>query len=147
MVREVVAGRLETSTMQTHGSSASAAGTSRDQRSRLGATQKVLIVNGNSEALEVLEPVLDAGNYDVVFVESSEHAYSQIKRVRPDLVVLCVAMDEPDGFNVLSMLKLDEDTRDIQVITCAATGAEVPADDAEESESLAFPTGPALRMN
>ena len=79
--------------------------------------QKVVIVNGSAEILELLETVLDAGHYDVVFVESSEHAYSQIKRVQPNLVILCVRIDDMDGFQVLSMLKLDEDTRDIPVLT------------------------------
>ena len=67
--------------------------------------------------LELLETVLDAGHYDVVFVESSEHAYSQIKRVQPDLVILCVRIDDADGFQVLSMLKLDDETRGIPVLT------------------------------
>src|SRR6476469_542652 len=80
-------------------------------------TQKVVIVNGSAEILELLETVLDAGHYDVVFVESSEHAYSQIKRVQPNLVILCVRIEEADGFQVLSMLKLDEATRDIPVLT------------------------------
>jgi len=32
-------------------------------------TQKVVIVNGSPEILELLENVLDAGRYDIVFVE------------------------------------------------------------------------------
>jgi len=80
-------------------------------------TQKVVIVNGNAEILELLETVLEAGHYDVVFVESSQHAYSQIKRVQPNLVILCVRIDDADGFQVLSMLKLDADTRNIPVLT------------------------------
>src|SRR5499426_3405815 len=79
--------------------------------------QKVVIVNGTAEILELLETVLDAGHYDVVFVESSEHAYSQIKRVQPNLVILCVRIDDPDGFQVLSMMKLDTETRHIPVLT------------------------------
>src|SRR6476661_6658256 len=79
--------------------------------------QKVVIVNGSPEMLETLETVLDAGHYDVVFVESSEHAYSQIKRVQPNLVILCIRIDDGDGFQVLSMLKLDEETRSIPVLT------------------------------
>ena len=71
----------------------------------------MVIVNGSPEMLEMLETVLDAGHYDVVFVESSEHAYSQIKRVQPNLVILCVRIEDADGFQVLSMLKLDEETR------------------------------------
>src|SRR5712671_7832320 len=81
------------------------------------ATQKVVIVNGSPEMLELLETVLDAGHYDVVFVESSHHAYSQIKRVQPNLVILCVRIAEADGFQVLSMLKLDDETREIPVLT------------------------------
>ncbi len=79
--------------------------------------QKVVIVNGSADMLEMLETVLDAGHYDVVFVESSQHAYSQIKRVQPNLVILCVRTDDADGFQVLTMLKLDDDTCRIPVVT------------------------------
>ena len=103
-----------------------------DGRRRTTATaQKVVIVNGNAEVLELLETVLDAGHYDVVFVESSRHAYSQIKRVQPNLVILCVRIEDADGFQVLSMLKLDEETRSIPVLTYTT---ESDADDAEEDE-------------
>src|SRR5881396_1287998 len=80
-------------------------------------TQKVVIVNGSPEVLELLETVLDEGHYDVVFVESTGHAYSQVKRVQPNLVILCVRIDDADGFQVLSMLKLDAETRGIPVLT------------------------------
>lgn len=118
-----------------------------DQARRSSVTQKVLIVNGSSDVLEALEPVLDAGNYDVVFVESSAHAYSQIKRVRPDLVILCVEIDDAEGLNVLSMLKLDADTRDIPVVTYTSAGPDESADDHEEPEAPMFAPRPALLMN
>jgi DNA-binding response OmpR family regulator len=102
-------------------------------------TQKVVIVNGSAEILELLETVLDAGHYDVVFVESSEHAYSQIKRVQPNLVILCVRIDDADGFQVLSMLKLDEGTRQIPVLTYTAEETEDTDEEvAEPSESEMF---------
>jgi len=131
---------------------ASSSGTSAAVRtastSRSGATQKVMIVNGSSDVLEVLEPVLEAGKYDVVFVESSAHAYSQIKRVQPNLVILCVRMDDPDGFQVLSMLKLDPDTRDIPVVTYASESDEDEVEEEEEEqEAPIFPSRPALLMN
>src|SRR5256714_10725467 len=87
------------------------------RRTAATTTQKVVIVNGSAEILELLETVLDAGHYDVVFVESSQHAYSQIKRVQPNLVILCVRIEDADGFQVLSMLKLDDETRTIPVLT------------------------------
>src|SRR3954452_16938401 len=103
-------------------------------------TQKAVIVNGTAEILDLLENVLDAGHYDVVFVESSEHAYSQIKRVQPNLVILCVRIEEADGFQVLSMLKLDDDTRDIPVLTYTTEydGPETIEEPAEPSESEMF---------
>src|SRR3954467_6549889 len=113
-------------------------------------TQKVVIVNGSAEILELLETVLDAGHYDVVFVESSSHAYSQIKRVQPNLVILCVRIDDADGFQVLSMLKLDDDTRAIPVLTYTIEGDR--DDDEEEvqepSETEIFVAKPpAVWMN
>jgi PleD family two-component response regulator len=104
-----------------------------------GTTQKVVIVNGSAEILELLETVLDAGHYDVVFVESSQHAYSQIKRVQPNLVILCVRIDEADGFQVLSMLKLDAATREIPVLTYTTEDVEESEEEvAEPSESEMF---------
>src|SRR5690349_11270500 len=112
-------------------------------------TQKVVIVNGSAEILDMLETVLDAGHYDVVFVESSRHAYSQIKRVQPNLVILCVRIDDPDSFLVLSMLKLDADTRDIPVLTYTTEqdGEECDEEVAEPSDGAMFAPKPAMRMN
>jgi CheY-like chemotaxis protein len=95
-------------------------------------TQRALIVNGSKDVLHVLEPVLEAGHYDVVFVESSTNAYSQIRRVQPDLVILCLEFDDAEGLNVLSMLKLDAKTRDIPVVTY--TSAADDEDNASEQD-------------
>lgn len=115
------------------------------------AVQKVVVVNGNTEVLGMLETVLEAGHYDMVFVESSDHAYSQIRKVLPDLVILCTRVDELDGLELLTMLKMDADTRHIPVVTCATEHEgrdfdEVISQLAEEEED-AFPSRPALRMN
>jgi PleD family two-component response regulator len=113
------------------------------------AAPKVVIVNGDPEVLPVLETVLDACHYDVVFVESNAHAYSQIKRLHPDLVILCVHIEDLDGFQILSMLKLDEDTREIPVLTYTiesdGSGSEEEAP--KPSETDIFTRKPAERMN
>ena len=112
-------------------------------------TQKVVVVNGSVEMLQLLETVLAAGRYDVVFVESNEHAYSQIKRVQPNLVILCVHIDELGGFQVLSMLKLDDDTRRIPVLTYTTEYDALESDDelSEPSDEQAFTPKAAPRMN
>ena len=111
--------------------------------------QKVVIVNGSAGVLELVETVLDAGHYDVVFVESSEHAYSQIKRVLPNLVILCVHIDDHVALQVLSMLKLDEETRSIPVLTYT-TELEGPSTEEEIPDTSAtemFSAKPAVWMN
>jgi PleD family two-component response regulator len=110
--------------------------------------QKVVIINGSTDMLALLDTMLAAGHYDVVFVESSEHAYSQIKRVQPNLVILCVRIDDADGFQVLSMLKLDHETSGIPVLTYTTEyEQETEEEILEPSETELFAAKPAVWMN
>lgn len=95
-------------------------------------SQQVVVVSKQSQLNGLLETVLDAGQYDVVFVESTEHAYSHIKRLTPHLIIVCLDIDDLDGFQVLSMLKLDDDTKGIPVVTCTMS----QDDQVAENESL-----------
>ena len=92
-------------------------------------SQQVVVVSKQTQLNGLLETVLDAGQYDVVFVESTEHAYSHIKRLTPHLIIVCLDIDDLDGFQVLSMLKLDPETRNIPVVTCTVTQEEEVARD------------------
>ena len=112
--------------------------------------QRVVVVNGNPDLLEMLEAALEAGRYDMTFAEASGHAYSSIRQVQPDLVILCMDLDEPASFQLLSMLKLDPDTRRIPVVTYAGDG--LPSDDDDdEDEDIDLDeltvTRPAMTMN
>jgi CheY-like chemotaxis protein len=118
-----------------------------------GAMQKVVIVNGTTDLLDMVQPVLNAGHYDVVFVESNAHAYSHIKSEKPSLIILCLDMHERAGFQVLSMLKLDEETRAIPLLTClseyelpAETTTFVDREDLEDDDEMLH-TVPASSMN
>ena len=110
--------------------------------------QVVVVVSKRSHLNGLLETVLDSGRYDVVVVESTEHAYTHIKRVNPHLVIVCLDIDDLDGFQVLSMLKLDSETRNIPVVTCTVSVDEPPpADDADESGDEMFPEAGPMYMN
>jgi CheY-like chemotaxis protein len=123
-----------------------------DTRIAVTPVQKVVVVNGNTEVLGMLEAVLDAGRYDMVFVESGEHAYSHIKQVVPNLVILCTRIEELNGFQLLTMLKLDPETKEIPVLTYTT---EYEGQDfetavsqlADEEEAVFRAARPALRMN
>ena len=114
--------------------------------------QKVVVVNGSTEVLGVLETVLDAGRYDMVFVESSDRAYAQIKKTLPNLVILCTRIESLEGFHLLTMLKLDDETRDIPVLTYTTEyeGQDFDAaisQLADDEEELLPATRPSLRRN
>src|SRR4030095_5964102 len=112
--------------------------------------QKVVVINGNTEVLGMLESVLDSGRYDMVFVEPGDRAYSQIKKVLPNLVILCTRIERLDGFQILTMLKLDPDTCDIPVLTYTteAEGQDFGTvlSQVTEDDDSHFPSRAASRM-
>jgi len=97
------------------------------------ALRKVMIV-GRQPNQRVLETLAEAGDYDVVIVESTARAYSHIKRAVPNLVVLCLDVDDPAGCQLLSMLNLDNATSWIPVVTYALA-SDTPEDD-ENSDGI-----------
>ncbi len=109
--------------------------------------RKVVVVDGNPQVLTLLESALDGGRYDLLFANAGEHAYSLIKREQPDLVVLSVHIDELEGFQLLSMLKLDQDTESIPVVTYT-NNLEDTSDDEMDIEDAADRTPHVpLRLN
>ncbi len=114
--------------------------------------RRVVVVNGGVEVLGMLECFLEAGRYDMVFVETEDRAYSQIKKVQPDLIILCTRIEELGGYQLLTMLKLDAETRDITVLTYTTEyeGQDFDAaisELAEEEEDFMVSARPILRMN
>ena len=111
-------------------------------------SQQVVVVSKQSQLNGLLETVLDAGHYDVVFVESTEHAYSHIKRLTPHLIIVCLDIDDLDGFQVLSMLKLDEETKGIPLVTCTSSqdDEELPDESLDPREGV-FSQPAAMQLN
>ena len=111
-------------------------------------SQQVVVVSKQSQLNGLLETVLDAGQYDVVFVESTEHAYSHIKRLTPHLIIVCLDIDDLDGFQVLSMLKLDVDTKTIPVVTCTMShGDEDSQDESVDPPDVVFCQPAMMQLN
>ena len=113
--------------------------------------QKVVVVDGSLDMLGGLETMLHARRYQMLFAQSSDLAYSQIKKVRPNLVVLCGGIEELDGSQLLTMLKLDPDTRGIPLLSYTPDRKDRDLDAdllrLAEEEDMLIPGYPALRMN
>jgi hypothetical protein len=105
------------------------------------SARKIAIVNGSRHAVELFETAPEFDRYTLLSLNSRTGAYGDIKRLRPSLVVLCARPeDEDDACRLLTILKLDQDTRDIPVLT-------VRTDDADEDTGELDSTAPCAAGN
>jgi PleD family two-component response regulator len=93
-------------------------------------TPRSVAVVGSQASPEALEAVINAVDYDVVLIESLTHAYAQIKRESPDLVIVCLNGEDSGGCQLLSMLRLDHQTARIPVLTYISAAPPAPGGDA-----------------
>jgi chemotaxis response regulator CheB len=85
-------------------------------------TSPLSVVAVSNDALrpELLDRLLvDDNTYTVIVVESVGRAYSRIRQVQPDVVVLLINIDDEDACQLLSMLHMDRGLRGMSVVTCA----------------------------
>jgi DNA-binding response OmpR family regulator len=110
--------------------------------------RRVVVVSKHPCARQLLATLLDTARCDLVYLESTAHAYSHIRRIAPDLVIVCLEIDDLSGFHVLSMLQLDSRTREIpMVIWGLEREADDPTDDSYERDERMFVQGPVTQMN
>jgi putative two-component system response regulator len=77
---------------------------------------KILVVDDESQNLEVLQRLMTRLGYHVLIASDGESALQAVVRDRPDLVLLDVNMPGIDGFEVCRRLKADPKTRLIPVV-------------------------------
>jgi len=88
--------------------------------------RSVVAITENSEHAALLVALAGASEFDIVVVETATRGYSRIKTVMPDLVVVDVEIDNPEGCQLLSMLKIDGALSGIRVVTLATGGENLP---------------------
>lgn len=90
-----------------------------------GNEQKhILVVNDTVAILELFTVLLEDEGYrvstDGFSVELAE-MLARIREMQPDLIVLdLVIMEEGKGWQLLQLLRMDRETRDIPVVICTA---------------------------
>ncbi len=78
---------------------------------------RVMVVGGGPAVLPRIEPMLPEGAYDVEFVGLDQEPYGCILDDTPDLLVLCLKIEDAASFQFLSMLQIDPATRRLPVLT------------------------------
>jgi CheY-like chemotaxis protein len=85
--------------------------------------KRVLIVDDDLDFLEIHSTVLKNRGYEVITAQSSKECLEKLEKVRPDLVVLDVMMEQFDaGFEVSKKIK--KKYRDLPVILLTSIGLQ-----------------------
>jgi len=82
--------------------------------------KKILVVDDEDDILNFLELVLSEKGYDVATASGGQEALTKAQLVRPDLVLLDIMMPQMDGWEVLKLLRVDEDTAEVPVAMLSA---------------------------
>jgi two-component system, NtrC family, response regulator GlrR len=101
---------------------------------------RLLVVDDDPGLLRLLTIRLRAENYDVEAVESASAALAALARVRPDLVLTDLRMDQMDGIGLLK--EIQTRAPGLRVIILTAHGTIPDAVQATQSGAFAFLTKP-----
>ena len=82
--------------------------------------KKILVVDDEDDILNFLELVLSEKGYDVATASGGQEALTKAQLERPDLVLLDIMMPQMDGWEVLKLLRVDEDTAEVPVAMLSA---------------------------
>ena len=81
---------------------------------------KVLAVDDTEYNLELIGGILSGKKYEVSFASNGLEALKKIEEVKPDIILLDIAMPNMDGYEVCRRVKKNELTKDIPVIFLTA---------------------------
>ena len=87
--------------------------------------QKILVVDDEPDAVELLEVNLKGAGYEVVSAHDGEEALTKARMTLPDLIILDLMLPEVDGMEVCKILRRDQKTAGIPIIMLTAKAAEI----------------------
>ena len=82
--------------------------------------KKILLVDDEEDILDFLELILEEQGYAVIKANSGREALAAAQMNRPELILLDIMMPEMDGWEVLKLLKADEEVSHIPVAMLTA---------------------------
>ncbi len=82
--------------------------------------KRILIVDDETEMVEMEMVRLKASGYDVAAVYDGPGGLEKVKFLQPDLVILDIMLPKLDGYQVCAALKKDPSTQNIPIILVSA---------------------------
>lgn len=75
----------------------------------------VLVIDDNPDLLDIVDAILSNSGYIVAKAQSGENGVQVAKALHPDLILLDINMPRMDGWEVLSLLKGQNETKNVPV--------------------------------
>jgi len=97
----------------------------RSMLSPVRAMPKILVVDDEPDALEVLGFNLKNAGYEVTTADDGDAALKKARQQLPDLILLDLMLPEVDGLEVCKLLRRDPATSAIPIIMVTAKAAEI----------------------
>lgn len=82
--------------------------------------KKVLVIDDEPEMLNLVKFTLEKGGFEVSTCDNGRHAWDEIMRVRPDLLVLDVMLPGIDGYSLQLKIAQDPQTKDMPIVVVTA---------------------------
>ena len=82
--------------------------------------RKIVIFDDEKDILAVTQKKLEKSGFKVAAFSSSRNSLEDIKREKPDLILLDISMPYKDGYQVCDEVRCDGETKHIPVIVFTA---------------------------
>jgi two-component system alkaline phosphatase synthesis response regulator PhoP len=101
------------------------------------ATQRILVVDDDKEVVRLMRAYLEQAGYEVFVAYDGETAVHNLRREKPDLLLLDLMLPDRDGWDITRLVRSDPSLANIPIIMLTArvdtndkiVGLEIGADD------------------
>lgn len=101
------------------------------------ATQRILVVDDDKEVVRLMRAYLEQAGYEVFVAYDGETAVHNLRREKPDLLLLDLMLPDRDGWDITRLVRSDPTLANIPIIMLTArvdtndkiVGLEIGADD------------------
>src|SRR5512137_576013 len=87
--------------------------------------KRILCIEDDQEMIDLIRLILNRRGFVVKGANGGKEGLEQIRKDRPDLVLLDLMMPDMDGWEVYQQMKADESTKDIPVIVVTAKAQSI----------------------
>ena len=86
--------------------------------------KKILVVDDESDIIEILKFMFESHGYECITAMDGEEGLKLAKEANPDLIILDVMMPKINGYKICRLLKFDNKYKNIPIIMVTARSQE-----------------------